>query len=361
MPGLRFPQNRSDGAGMRGARVRDGIARVRSLGSAAAGPAAEAAAVQSVADVQAAVSTRIGTVRRGAAALLRPSGLRGTAVEVGWVAAHAAMYPLGVVAERARHRDIGRRDLGGLSPLQRGLVVGDVEASGTPILLVHGMVDNRSIFTLLRRGLRRRGFRRVLTLNYSPLTRDVRLAATGLATRVEQLCEETGFERIHVIGHSMGGLIARYYVQRLGGDARVHTLVTLGTPHAGTVPARLVPHRLARQLRPGSDLVTELEQPAPDCRTRFLAVWSDLDQMIVPKRNARVDHPDLDARNILIRGVGHMSLPIHRRAVHEIGLTLAQLDATGETVTPGVTSLASARDDGQPAGDGRSGRGIRSS
>ena len=94
------------------------------------------------------------------------------------------------------------------------------------------MVDNRSIFTVLRRGLRRRGFRRVLAINYSPLTSDVRLAATNLATRVEQLCAETGFERIHVIGHSMGGLIARYYVQRLGGDARVHTLVTLGTPHA---------------------------------------------------------------------------------------------------------------------------------
>jgi pimeloyl-ACP methyl ester carboxylesterase len=120
--------------------------------------------------------------------------------------------------EEMKHLGIGH-----LPPVQRGLVVGDVEAAGTPILLVHGMVDNRSIFTLLRRSLRRRGFHRVITLNYSPLTRDVRLAATGLSTRVEQLCEQTGFERIHVIGHSMGGLIARYYVQRLGGDARVHT------------------------------------------------------------------------------------------------------------------------------------------
>jgi triacylglycerol lipase len=281
-------------------------------------------------------------VRRWAASVLSPMGLRGAAVEVGWVAAHAALYPLGVVAERARHGDLGRRSLGGLSPVQRGLVVGDVEAAGTPILLVHGMVDNRSIFTVLRRSLRRRGFHRVITLNYSPLTRDVRLAATGLATRVEQLCEETGFERIHVIGHSMGGLIARYYVQRLGGDARVHTLVTLGTPHGGTRAAQLVPHRLARQLCPGSDLVEELAGPAPGCRTRMLAVWSDLDQMIVPKRNARLAHPDLDARNLLLRGVGHMSLPIDRRAVHEIGLTLAQLDPDGATVTPAVTSIATA-------------------
>jgi len=304
---------------------------------------------------------RAGTgLRRGAASLLSPTGLRGAAVEVTWVAAHAALYPLGVVKERAVARGGERRDLAGLSPLQRGLVVGDVEASGTPILLVHGMVDNRSIFTVLRRGLRRRGFRRVLAINYSPLTSDVRLAATNLATRVEQICAETGFERIHLIGHSMGGLVARYYVQRLDGDARVHTLVTLGTPHGGTKAARLIPHRLARQLRPDSELVAELCEPAPDCATRFLAVWSDLDQMMVPKRAARIDHPDLDARNVLVRGVGHMSLPIHRRTVHEIGLMLAQLDPHGGTVTPGVTPIGSDRpdrSDRRPPGPG--GRDLR--
>jgi len=222
------------------------------------------------------------------------------------------------------------------------------------------MVDNRSIFTVLRRGLRRRGFRRVLAINYSPLTSDVRLAATNLATRVEQICAETGFERIHLIGHSMGGLVARYYVQRLDGDARVHTLVTLGTPHGGTKAARLIPHRLARQLRPDSELVAELCEPAPDCATRFLAVWSDLDQMMVPKRAARIDHPDLDARNVLVRGVGHMSLPIHRRTVHEIGLMLAQLDPHGGTVTPGVTPIGSDRpdrSDRRPPGPG--GRDLR--
>ena len=291
------------------------------------------------------VGKRLDTLRP-ATSLLHPASLLGAAVEVGWVAAHAALYPLGVVRERAGavHRaHEARRDLTGLRPVQRGLFVGDIEAAGTPILLVHGMVDNRSIFTLLRRGLRRRGFHRVVTLNYSPLTRDVRLAATGLATRVEQLCEQTGFERIHVVGHSMGGLIARYYVQRLGGDSRVHTLVTLGTPHAGTRAAQLVPHALARQLRPGSDLAQELAEPAPGCRTRFLAVWSDLDQLISPKRNARIDHPDLDARNLFVRGVGHMSLPINHRAVHEICLTLAQLDSSGTTVTPGVTSLTTDR------------------
>jgi triacylglycerol lipase len=280
-------------------------------------------------------------MRHSAGALLSPTGLRGAAVEVAWVAAHAALYPLGVLAERARSDT--PRDLARLSPIQRGLLIGDVEAAGTPILMVHGMVDNRSIFTLLRRGLRRRGFGRVLTLNYSPLTNDVRTAAERLAAHVELLCAETGFERIHVIGHSMGGMIARYYVQRLGGDERVHTLVTLGSPHTGTLAAHLVPSRLARQLRPDSDVVAELAGPAAGCRTRFLAVWSDLDQMVVPRRAARLEHPDLMARNVLVRGVGHMSLPINRRAVHEISVTLAHLDPTGETLTAGVTSIESDR------------------
>jgi triacylglycerol lipase len=262
-------------------------------------------------------------------------------MEVAWLAAPAARDPQGGLSERARPER--SHDLNSLSPVQRGLLIGDIEAAGTPILMVHGMADNRSIFTVLRRNLQRRGFHRVLSLNYSVRTGDVREAAERLSAHVEGICADTGFERIHVIGHSMGGLIARYYVQCLGGDERVHTLVTLGSPHSGTATAYLVPHRLGRQLRPGSDVVTELAAPAPDCRTRFLAVWSDLDQMIVPKANARIDHADLIAHNVHLRGVGHMSLPIHRRAVHVISMTLAQLDADGSTLTPGVTSIASDR------------------
>jgi pimeloyl-ACP methyl ester carboxylesterase len=153
------------------------------------------------------------------------------------------------------------------------------------------------------------------------------------------ICAETGYERIHLVGHSMGGVIARYYIQCLGGDERIHTLVTLGSPHAGTVPARLFPHALMRQLRPGSEVITALAQPAPGCRTRFVAFWSDLDQMIIPRSAARIEHADLRARNVRVRGVGHMSLPIDGGVVHEIGATLAHLDEAGATVTEGVTPL----------------------
>ncbi len=282
------------------------------------------------------------TTRRGASALLSAKGLRGAAVEVAWLSTHVAMYPLGLAEEKARE-EVERHNLDGLPPVQRGLLMGDVEAAGTPIILVHGVVDNRSVFTLLRRGLRKRGFGRVVTLNYSRFTADIRTVAQRLADLVEDVVRETGYERVHVVGHSMGGFIGRYYVQCMGGDKRVHTLVTLGSPHSGSTPARYVPAGVFRQMKPGSQIIREFDKPAPGCSTRFLAVWSDLDQVIIPKRNARIIHPDLNARNVFVRGVGHMSLPVDGRVVHEICTTLAHLGHDGSILAEGATSIASSR------------------
>ena len=286
-----------------------------------------------------AVSRIAGQANGARRALLRPAGIAGVAVEGVWVALHLALYPWGLLEDRldeASHMRVGH-----LSPVQRGLIVGDVEAAGTPIILVHGVIDNRSIFTLLRRALRGRGFGRTYALNYSPLTDDISDVAERLAQLIENVCEQTGYERVHIIGHSMGGLVARYYVQRLGGDRNVHTVCTLGTPHGGSLVAQLVPWPVARQMRPSSDLITELELPAPGCTTRFIAIWSDLDQLVLPQRNARIKHADLRARNVFIRGIGHMSLPVDRRVVNEIAQALAQLDYDGSQLAPGVTSIDS--------------------
>lgn len=277
-----------------------------------------------------------------ARAMCRPAGLAGIALEASWIGLHLGLWPLGHIGARRRDERAGYR-IAHLSPTQRGLAVHNIEAVETPILLVHGMADNRSIFAVLRHGLRRRGFGRIQTINYSMLTADVRRAAADLGTEVERLVEETGYERIHVIGHSLGGLIARYYVQRLGGDERVDTLVTLGTPHQGTYVAYGWRSGLTRQLRPGSPLIAELDAPVTQCRTRFVAYRSDIDQLVVPQRNAGLHHPDLHVHNIELHGVGHMSLPITRSVVHGISSTLAHLDVSGATVTPGVSNLVQRR------------------
>jgi triacylglycerol lipase len=57
-------------------------------------------------------------------------------------------------------------------------------------------------------------------------------------------------------------------------------------------------------LRPGGRLLAELAAPSPGCRTRFVEVWSDLDQVVIPRENARLHHPDLEVHEIAGHGVG---------------------------------------------------------
>jgi Palmitoyl protein thioesterase len=262
-----------------------------------------------------------GTPRGGLRGLCSTSTLTGGLTELVWVGAHVLMYPLGTRTSMLRPDPRMRP---GLQPAAvRALFADDPLAARTPVLLVHGFVDNRSVFSVMHRSLRNRGFAHVGTWNYSPLLPSIAQGATDLGAHIDRICEQTGYDRVHVVGHSLGGLIARYFVQRQGGDRRVESLVTLGTPHQGSVWAHVLPTPLVRQLRPGSPVMQELAEPAPGFSTRVTAIYSDLDQIVVPTSSGRCDHPDLQSRNVLIHGVGHVSLARQRAVVDEVAVTLA--------------------------------------
>jgi pimeloyl-ACP methyl ester carboxylesterase len=246
--------------------------------------------------------------------------IRATSLEVTILAGHLLLYPTGVLQERLGE-EYARRVLpqqqDGSSDASTGAAHAGscMQTAGSaqpPVLLLHGFVDNRSVFAVLRRSLRRNGWDHVQAINYSPLTSDIRRAAEILGRHVEKVCEQTGHERLDIVGHSLGGLIARYYAQRLGGDTRVRTVVTLAAPHSGT---RAVPiastHPIVRQMRPNSELIAELALPAPGCSTRFIAFWSGVDQLMVPVESARLEHPDLITENLEVRGIGHLAMPVN--------------------------------------------------
>ncbi|MDX3536683.1 alpha/beta fold hydrolase [Streptomyces sp. MB09-01] len=238
---------------------------------------------------------------------LSGAALRAGALEVVVLGGHLLLYPTGVCQEK---------------------VTAGAPATRPPVLLLHGFTDNRSVFVLLRRALGADGLRHVEAYNYSPFTLDLRVTARHLARRVEELCERTGQDRVDLVGHSLGGLIGRYYVQRLGGDTRVRTLVTLGTPHSGTRVAPFMDaHPVVRQMRPDSEVLAELAAPAPGCATRCVAFWSEFDALMTPAGTARIEHPDLCVENVQVTGIGHLALPAHpaviaavRRALDGPGL-----------------------------------------
>ncbi|MDH2389484.1 alpha/beta fold hydrolase [Streptomyces sp. HNM0663] len=262
--------------------------------------------------------------------------LRATALELTILAGHLLLYPTGLTQERPGPEPAS--DPSGRGHAGTAALPADTTRR-PPVVLLHGFVDNRSVFVLLRRFLARDGGRRVTCLNYSPLTCDIRTAAASLGRHIEDICASTGHREVDVVGHSLGGLVARYYVQRLAGDRRVRTLVTLGTPHAGTPVALLAgAHPLARQMRPGSPVIEELRQPAPGCRTRFVSFWSDLDHLMIPMETACIDHPDLIAENVPVSGIGHLALSVHPA----VAAGVRQALETGKAAAGGPSDTASA-------------------
>ena len=267
--------------------------------------------------------------------------LRATALELMVLAGHALLYPTGITGERRP----GRTPAARCAPAAEGSSPDIPPADGTerpPVVFLHGFIDNRSVFVLLRRSLARHGWRHLESLNYSPLTSDIRTAAELLDRHIEEICARTGHHRVDIVGHSLGGLIARYYVQRLAGDHRVRTLVTLGTPHAGTAVAPLAGALpIVRQMREGSAPIEELRLPAPGCRTRFVSFWSELDRVIVPAEAACVDHPDLDAVNVRVTGIGHLALPVHPAVAAAVRRALDVAEpASGAAGAAGPASVA---------------------
>ncbi len=96
-----------------------------------------------------------------------------------------------------------------------------------------------------------------------------------------------GGGRVDLVAHSMGGLVARCYLQLLGGARRVDRLVTLGTPHQGTHAANFIPSALVRQLLPESPFLRHLNaQPPPD-GLHVISVVAGRDLLIQPIASAR--------------------------------------------------------------------------
>lgn len=88
---------------------------------------------------------------------------------------------------------------------------------------------------------------------------------------------------IDLVGLSMGGLVTRYYVQRLGGIDRVQRFITIAAPHQGTRMAYLLPRIGCIQMRPGSAFLKDLNQDASMLeRLNFTSLWTPWDFIIVP-------------------------------------------------------------------------------
>ena len=155
------------------------------------------------------------------------------------------------------------------------------DASRPTVLLIHGYMCNRATW---RHWLMDRipPHWNVATVNLEPVFAPVNRYAEVVDAAVEDLRRATGAERITLVCHSMGGLAARSYLRRHGHHA-VQRVVTIDTPHHGTVFATLGHGPNARQMRNACEFVRQLAQD--DEPVEFVCFASQHDNLIVPRDN----------------------------------------------------------------------------
>jgi triacylglycerol esterase/lipase EstA (alpha/beta hydrolase family) len=141
-------------------------------------------------------------------------------------------------------------------------------------------------------------------LSYGPPLASIELFADQVAGKVESILRETGAQRVAVVGHSMGAIVARAYLRRYGA-AKVATVVTVGAPHHGSVHAWLFPGICLGQMRPGNRWLAELNRGEGESfPVRMVSIWSWHDSMVAPQTSGRLG----GAENIDVIGVGHNAL-----------------------------------------------------
>lgn len=188
-----------------------------------------------------------------------------------------------------------------------------------PIVVVHGYAMNRANFRPLARRLATAGLGPIVGFEYWTLGK-TGSAARRLRDLVDQLRAATGAATVDVIGHSMGGVVGRYYVTLLGGDGVVANLVTLGSPHRGTDVSAIGIGRPAKELLLGSTLVQRLDAAPQPTQTRMTVVWSRSDALVPGARQARVSGAD----ELLFDDLGHLGLLTDRRVADALVARLAR-------------------------------------
>lgn len=208
------------------------------------------------------------------------------------------------------------------------------------VVLVPGWKDHHQTMTPLAKHLKNAGLP-VVTISPQPSDGSIRLEV--MAQEIKPVCDRI-FEAtqlpIKLVGFSMGGLITRSYVQELNGVAKCSHLVTIATPHLGTLNAFVSDLPGIVQMRPNNPWLHHLNNtlgeiiartqtnavPASDNTSpvanleplRLTSIWSPLDTTIVPPNSSFLPQ----AENIKILSPIHALLMKDRRVHHAVAEAL---------------------------------------
>jgi triacylglycerol lipase len=247
------------------------------------------------------------------------------------LSAHRAA--LGGVHEISCGLSAASRWVGGYRPGPRR--AGFVDSPAAPVVLVHGLCANKSFWAPMAKHLARAGHP-VVALNYSWAGTSIRQCGDEVADQVERIARSCGSGKVHLVGHSLGGVVLKWAVHNTSLGVHAERVVTLGAPHQGTPwsglkPLGLVPGvgGLISQLGSSMEYGTAQSMTLPP-HVQWVTVGGGLD-MLVPASRAALARPA--GPHHVFEYLGHVAMVSDRRVMSLVETTFAPAGVSGALAT----------------------------
>ncbi|MEG5039528.1 MULTISPECIES: alpha/beta fold hydrolase [unclassified Microcoleus] len=192
--------------------------------------------------------------------------------------------------------------------------------SRNPVLLIHGIFRKSGIFYKMSAYLTQLGWS-VYTLNLSPYWGNASI--DELAQQIADYIDKTfaPAQHLDIVGLSMGGLVTRYYLQRLGGINRVQRFIAISSPHSGTWMAYTLWGKGCVQMRPGSAFLEDLNRDAALLeKLNFTSIWTDWDFIIVPASSSQISA----AKEVKLSVFAHAMMARHSSSLKAVAEALSE-------------------------------------
>lgn len=171
-----------------------------------------------------------------------------------------------------------------------------------PIILIHGYLMRGLVMYPIKRRLNKDGYKNVYLFTYSPPWLNIDDFSRQLRDKIEFVKKEAGAEKVDLICHSMGGLVALNYINNLDGAKIVNRLITLGTPFGGSKLWSFSIGKCGKEMKPGSEFLKKLSMPPAGIKTT--AIYTTFDEMVIPYEYSKLEGAD----NVEMKYIGHVGL-----------------------------------------------------
>jgi len=190
-------------------------------------------------------------------------------------------------------------------------------SSSPPVILIHGLYHNASAWIRFRGALRREGYDRISAFNYNSFRPGFKEITGQLEEWIMEIGRAFPGESVILVGHSMGGLLAKAYAARDNASQgpQVKALITLGTPYGGSKAVVFGIGRLARSLACGSPLIHELEGGQVPPEVSCIAFHSPVDNMVLPAESLT---PPSGWRDELTDPICHVAMLYHGPTIKRV-------------------------------------------